>query len=160
MKRKVKNILRRFKDFKKVHLKGGLWGAAAGLFCVFLWFYVGLPSFLVVLGGVVGVFAVRKEIRLNNVEGLKIGIISAVPPALYVLFVLVKGASDIKAYILKHGVEEYIEKYNLTVEDVQVFEKNVLEHTYTGAFQWALMVFILILTGAWIGLIFFKPRKK
>ena len=45
---------------KAAHIKGGLWGGAVGTFFVFLSGL--LPPMLIVVGGFVGIFVVRKEI--------------------------------------------------------------------------------------------------
>jgi asparagine N-glycosylation enzyme membrane subunit Stt3 len=144
----------------KIHLKGVLWGGAVALLCVMIWMYVGMPYFLVVVGGFISIYVIKDEITVGYIETLKVGGLTAVIPAAYILFILSKVMKDAKEYILEHGIEKYISENSITDIDPQSLEDQIVNHTYSLPLQLALIIFILTLTGAWIALIFYKPRKK
>lgn len=84
MNRKVRDVLRKAKKVELVHIKAGMWGGLLGM--LFLFLSGLLTPFLVMAGGFVGVFLVRKKVRMGWIEGLKVGCISAVITSLYSLF--------------------------------------------------------------------------
>ena len=146
---------------KRVHIKGGLLGGGIGAILASIFLFSGILFFLISAGGFVGIYIVRKQIRLSYLEGLKIGLISALTAFLYMFFLLARSVSAAKNEILEQGIEAYIENHNITgVTDMQVLEDQILNYTHLGLVLQVLPVFIIMLTGTWIALIFYKPRTK
>jgi hypothetical protein len=145
---------------KKVHIKGGVLGGGIGAILASLFIFSGPLLFSIAIGGFVAIYVVRKEIKLSYLEGIKIGLISAIIPTVYMFFILERSVKYVRDYILEHGVEAYMMDHNATLIDPQTFEDAILNHPHTGPIQWTLTVFIIMLTGTWIALIFYKPRTK
>ncbi|MEA1993157.1 MAG: hypothetical protein U9N35_02000 [Euryarchaeota archaeon] len=123
MNRKIRDILRKAKKFELAHIKAGMWGGIVGMVFVFL---AGvLHTLLIMIGGFIGVFLVRKKVRVGWIEGLKVGVISAVITSFYSVFLF---------YRLDYSGYEILYLF--------------------------LTVFMLMIAGSTMGIVFFKPRKK
>ncbi|MCK4247654.1 MAG: hypothetical protein KAT49_06560 [Methanomicrobia archaeon] len=145
---------------KKVHIKGGVLGGGIGAILASLFLAMSPMMFLIAIGGFVAIYVVRKEIKLSYLEGMKIGLISALIASLYALLLLERTAIAAKKEILEQGIEAFMENHNITwATEQQVFDAYVT-HTHGIPIQWTLTVFIIMLTGTWIALIFYKPRTK
>ena len=147
---------------KVAHIKGGVLGGVIGAIFVFLYLYLKIPySFnLVVIGGFVGIFVVRKEIKLSYLEGLKIGLISALTTSFYALIFIERQMNAAKEYIMKYGVEEYIRNFNINVADSQKFEDLIINHTHSIPIQITLMTFLFMMIGTLVALMIYMPREK
>lgn len=145
---------------KKVHIKGGLLGGGIGAILAYFFLFSGILMLLIAIGGFVAIYIVRKEIKLSYLEGIKIGLISSSVSTLYIFFIVERSLRSTRDYILEHGIEKYIVDYNATIPDPQAFEEMIVSHLHVYSAQLALTVFIIVLTGTWIALIFYKPRTK
>ncbi|MCK4310272.1 MAG: hypothetical protein KAV80_02340, partial [Methanomicrobia archaeon] len=135
---------------KKVHIKGGVLGGGIGAILASLFLFRGMSGFLIAIGGFVGIYVVRKQIKLSYLEGMKIGLISALTAFLYMFLRLELDVITAKNEILKHGIEAYIEKHNITgVTDLQVFEDQILNYAHLNSVLWTLPVLVIMLTGTW-----------